>query len=200
VTENGTTDDAAVGSKYLAGAQACFAVGRFVGTFAMRFIRPRKVFLFFLTMCFVFLAPAITQPGYIGMSMIYITLFFESICFPTIMALGMRGLGRHTKRGSGWIVGGVVGGAVVPAILGATADAHGTPFAMVVPLCFFLMAETYALAVNFVPSYRDPADAFSTTDIGIVRHPDGVLDEESGPGGVIDEKTVGDGVEAEHVR
>lgn len=111
--------------------------------------------------------------------MLYVTLFFESICFPTIVALGMRGLGKYSKRGSGFIVGGVSGGAVVPPILGATADArNSTPFAMVVPLCFFVSAWTYALAVNFVKAYRDPADKFSTTQVGIEEVPK--EDEESG--------------------
>lgn len=76
----------------------------------MRFIRPRYVFLFYMTMCWVFISPAITAPGYAGMSMLYVTLFFESIIFPTIVALGMRGLGKYSKRGSGFIVGGVCGG------------------------------------------------------------------------------------------
>lgn len=82
----------------------------------------------------------------------------------------MRGLGRHTKRGSGFIVGGVAGGAVVPPILGAVADATDTPMAMVIPLVFFVLALTYAVAVNFVPAYRNVADAFSTTEVGVVRH------------------------------
>lgn len=82
----------------------------------------------------------------------------------------MRGLGRHTKRGSGFIVGGVAGGAVVPPILGAVADATDTPMAMVIPLAFFVLALSYAVTVNFVPAYRDVADAFSTTDVGVVRH------------------------------
>jgi FHS family L-fucose permease-like MFS transporter len=133
----------------------------------MHFVRPRWVFLLFLTMCIVFIAPSITQGGNTGMSMLYLTLFFESICFPTIMALGMRGLGKHTKRGSGFIVAGVFGGACVPPLLGAVADRHGFALAMVVPLCFFVAAWSYALCVNFVPWYRDTADAFSTTEIGL---------------------------------
>jgi FHS family L-fucose permease-like MFS transporter len=200
VTENGTTTDSALGSKFLSGAQASFTVGRFFGAAVMKYVRPRKIFLVFLTMCIVFSAPAITQRGYTGMSMLYITLFFESICFPTIVALGMRGLGRHTKRGSGWIVAGVVGGAVVPPITGAVADARGTPLAMVVPFLFFVASESYALAVNFVPSYRDPSDAFSTTDIGIAgAH--GAADEESGDAGVTaaEEKARVDGPKAIHV-
>ena len=67
--------------------------------------------------------------------MLHFTLFFESVCFPTIVALGIRGLGRHYKRGSGFIVGGVCGGAVVPPILGAVADRYNdTGIAIVVPL------------------------------------------------------------------
>lgn len=77
----------------------------------MYIFRPRWVFGVYMVMAMVFLAPAITQRQNTGMAMLYICLFFESICFPTIVALGMKGLGRHTKRGSGWIVGGVLGGA-----------------------------------------------------------------------------------------
>ena len=85
--------------------------------------------------------------------MLYVVLFFESVCFPTIVALGIRGLGRHYKRGSGWIVGGVLGehtiledvreddtnlgagGACVPPLTGKAADIHNnTGVAMVVPL------------------------------------------------------------------
>jgi MFS transporter, FHS family, L-fucose permease len=113
--------------------------------------------------------------------MLYVTLFFESICFPTIVALGMRGLGKYTKRGSGIIVGGVCGGAVVPPILGATADAYSTATAMLVPLCFFVAAWTYSLAVNFVPEYRIPADKFSTAKIGL--QDAGVSDEEKASSG-----------------
>ncbi|KAI1820133.1 MFS general substrate transporter [Xylaria intraflava] len=164
-TQPWSTDSSA--ARFLSGAQGGFSAGRFFGSFVMNFVRPRWVFLLFITLCIVFIAPAITQAGWTGMSLLYVVLFFESICFPTIVALGMRGLGRHTKRGAGWIVAGVSGGAVVPPLTGVAADAHGTPKAMVVPLVFFVGALTYAAAVNFVPAYRDPADAFSTTEIGL---------------------------------
>lgn len=164
-TRSNTNDSLA--AKFLSGAQAAFAIGRFGGAAMMHFVRPRWVFLVFMTACIVFVGPAITQRENVGVSMLYVTLFFESICFPTIMALGMRGLGRHTKRGSGFIVAGVFGGACVPPLTGAVADMHGTGLAMVVPMMFFVAAWTYALAVNFWPWYRDTADAFTTTDIGI---------------------------------
>jgi len=188
VTETRPGTSSSLGAKFLAGAQGAFALGRFSGVLFMKFVRPRWVFLFYLTNCMIFIAPSITQRGNTGMAMLYCTLFFESICFPTIVALGMRGLGRHTKRGSGFIVAGVAGGACVPPLLGAAADLNNsTGKAMSVPLAFFVAAWTYALCVNFVPSYRDPADKFSTAKIGLAG---GAKDEEnlSGEGNVDGEK------------
>ena len=146
-----------------------------------------------MTMCIVFISPSITQRGNTGMAMLYVTLFFESIIFPTIVALGMRGLGKYSKRGSGFIVAGVSGGAVVPPLLFVASDAQGRPrpcpgagchaptaIAMSVPLAFFIAAWSYSICVNFVPAYRDVADKFTTTKIGIVET--GAHDEEKAAG------------------
>ncbi|KAH7137773.1 major facilitator superfamily domain-containing protein [Dactylonectria macrodidyma] len=158
--------DSALASNFLAGAQGAFTAGRFAGTALMYVVRPRWIFLFFQTAVIIFVAPTITQRGNIGMSMLFVVLFFESICFPTIVALGMKGLGRHTKRGSGFIVGGVIGGACVPPLLGVAADAYGTGTAMFVPLIFFLGSLSYALCVNFWPWYRDLVDTVNEASIG----------------------------------
>lgn len=144
----------------------------------MKFVRPRWVFLVFMTCCIIFISPSIAHGGNAGMAMLFLTLFFESIIFPTIVALGMRGLGRHTKRGSGYIVAGVAGGAVVPPLLGVAADNFdSTQKAMCVPLAFFITAWSYALCVNFVPAYRDVADRFSTTEIGVANNAGGDLEK-----------------------
>lgn len=173
VTETRPGTSSALGSKFLAGAQGAFALGRFTGVGLMKFIRPRYVFLFYMTMCIIFIAPSITQRGNTGMSMLYVTLFFESIIFPTIVALGMRGLGKYTKRGSGFIVGGVAGGACVPPLLGAAADLNNsTAIAMSVPLAFFVAAWSYTLCVNFVPAYKDAVDKFHVAKIGVVGEAD----------------------------
>lgn len=173
VTETRGGTSSADAARFLAGAQGVFALGRFAGSGLMKYVRPRWVFLVFMTCCIIFIAPSITQRGNTGMSMLYITLFFESIIFPTIVALGMRGLGKYSKRGSGFIVAGVSGGAVVPPILFAARDSQQnkvqapTALAMTVPLCFFVAAWTYSICVNFVPAYRDVADKFTTTKIGV---------------------------------
>ncbi|KAK2595078.1 hypothetical protein QQS21_007209 [Conoideocrella luteorostrata] len=178
-TRPGTPDSDS--SKFFAGAQATFAVGRFAGVAIMKYVRPRWVFLAFISCCVIFLIPPITERGNTGMSILYLVFFFESICFPTIVALGMRGLGRHTKRGSGYIVAGVVGGACVPPATGAAADyfhknghMDGDGYAMFVPLIFMALASIYAFCVNFVPAYRDVVDSLGDADIGIVNTPQDV--------------------------
>ncbi|PHH91737.1 hypothetical protein CDD83_10515 [Cordyceps sp. RAO-2017] len=172
--------DSALAAKLLAGAQAAFTLGRFLGVGLMRLARPRLVFLVFLSCCIVFIGPTITQRGDVGVALLFVVLFFESICFPTIVALGMRGLGRHTKRGSGYIVGGVVGGACVPPLAGLAGDRHGDGVAMVVPLVFFVAAWSYALCVNFVPAYTRVLDSVADADHR-PREPQSPVDAFGGP-------------------
>ncbi|KAF9886218.1 hypothetical protein FE257_011941 [Aspergillus nanangensis] len=168
VTETWPGTSSRTGSKYLAGAQGLFAVGRFVGAFIMKFVKARWVFLVYLSCTVAFLAASTTQRNQKGVAMLFMTLFFESVCFPTIVALGIRGLGRHYKRGSGFIVGGVCGGAAIPPILGHVADMRdNTGFAMIVPTMFMVVALTYAVAVNFVPAYRETVDKVGSSNIGL---------------------------------
>jgi FHS family L-fucose permease-like MFS transporter len=167
--------DNSIGAQLFAGAQAAFAIGRFIGVALMKFVRPRLVFLAFIVGAIIFMLPAIAIPeteplGNSGVAMLFVVLFFESICFPTIVALGMRGLGRHSKRGSGYIIAGVAGGAVVPPLTGAVSDARGSGIGMIVPMCFFFLPLTYAYAVNFVSSYVKVVDSFGEAEIGVGGH------------------------------
>lgn len=188
VTETRANTDDSLGAKFLAGAQGAFSFGRFAGVFAMKYVRPRMVFLVFLSFSVIFSIPAILVTGNTAVAMVFIIFFFESICFPTIVALGMRGLGRHTKRGSGFIVGGVFGGAIVPPLMGFAADQRTTAFSFIVPLFFFVAAWSYAFCVNGVPWYRKVADAYTETDVGTEAHIERALEEKTAAVEVEDEK------------
>ena len=95
--------------------------------------------------------------------------FFESICFPTIFALGIRGLGQNTKRGASYIIASIIGGAIVPPLVGATADAFdNTGHAFFVALIFFLISGSFAAGVNLHPRTRNLVDDFTSSTVGIV--------------------------------
>jgi FHS family L-fucose permease-like MFS transporter len=64
-----------------------------------------------------------------------------SIQFPTIFTVSLRGLGAHTKSGSSFLVMAIVGGALIPPLMGLISDASSINIAMFVPaVCFAVVA------------------------------------------------------------
>jgi len=83
--------------------------------------------------------------GKTGMYAMFASFFFMSIGFPTIFALGISGLGEHTKFGSSLIVMSIVGGAISPPFMGRIADQHSMRTGFVVPLICFVFVALYGL-------------------------------------------------------
>ena len=83
--------------------------------------------------------------GTLGLYAVYGTFFFMSVMFPTIFALGIRGLGDFTKLGASLIVMSIVGGAIAPPCMGRIADAHSMRVGFAVPLVCFVLIAIYGL-------------------------------------------------------
>jgi FHS family L-fucose permease-like MFS transporter len=58
--------------------------------------------------------------------------------FPTIFALGVKNLGMYTKKGASYIIMSIVGGALMPVLMGALAQSYSTPFSYIIPLICFV--------------------------------------------------------------
>lgn len=75
--------------------------------------------------------------------------FFMSIMFPTIFSMGIDGLGNNTKIGSSLIVMSIVGGALLPPVLGFISDVTGSiQNGYVVPLTSFAVILLFAFKIN----------------------------------------------------
>jgi MFS transporter, FHS family, L-fucose permease len=155
---------ASQGSDRYAIGQGLFAVGRFVAAGLMMYVKPRLILMAFMTGIMIFIAAAIGAYGEAGIAMLSLVLFFESCIFPTIFTLSIRGLGRHTKRGSSWLIAAVSGGALFPSLTGLLADHHSYHIAMCVPLCGFVVSFAYPIFLNTV--YKQELDGFRETKIG----------------------------------
>ena len=81
--------------------------------------------------------------GKAGLYAMFGTFFFMSVMFPTIFALGIRGLGDYTKLGSSLIVMSIVGGAIAAPFMGHIADVHSIRTGFVVPLVCFAFIALY---------------------------------------------------------
>lgn len=88
-----------VAGYFLTGTLVAFALGRFSATYIMRFISPSKLMGIYSIINVGLVAIAILFPGWVGLITLFLTSFFMSLMFPTIFALGIKGLGPNTKMG-----------------------------------------------------------------------------------------------------
>ena len=79
--------------------------------------------------------------GWVSVVCVFLTYFFMSIMFPTIFALGIFGLGQDAKKASSYIVMAIMGGAILPKVMGAVADHYDLSRGFIVPMfCFAFVA------------------------------------------------------------
>lgn len=120
-----------------------FMVGRFLGTFLMKYIRPQHLLMIYSFTNIVLLVLAVFTKGQAAVWSLLAVPFFMSIMFPTIFALGVKDLGDDTKLGSSLIIMAIVGGGLVPPLMGAISDANNgnIQLAYIVPVfCFAVVA------------------------------------------------------------
>jgi FHS family L-fucose permease-like MFS transporter len=128
-------------------AMVGFMVGRFVGTFLMRFVRPERLLALYAFINIFLVAVAVFTHGKIAVYTLMAVPFFMSIMFPTIFALGVKNLGEETKIASSFIIMSIVGGAIFPLIMGRISDATGGNIQLgyIVPAICFVLVLFYAL-------------------------------------------------------
>ena len=83
--------------------------------------------------------------GSIAMWSILAVGFFNSIMFPTIFTLAVKGLGSLTSKGSGLVCQAIVGGALIPLVQGVAADTIGIQLSFIVPMLCYIYIGWYAL-------------------------------------------------------
>jgi FHS family L-fucose permease-like MFS transporter len=125
---------------FLSAALLGFMVGRFFGTFLMKYISPSRLLLLYGVINILLLIVAINTTGVFAVYCLVGVEFFMSIMFPTIFSLGIRGLGNKTKEGSSLLIMSIVGGAILPVIMGRVSDVSNIQNSYIVPcLCFIFI-------------------------------------------------------------
>lgn len=125
---------------YLSVALLAFMVGRFFGTYLMRYVSPPRLLAAYSLVNVALLLIAVLAQGMVAVYALIGVEFFMSIMFPTIFALSIRGLGPQTKVGSSFVIMAIVGGAVFPVIMGRLSDLTTIQTSYLVPaLCFFVV-------------------------------------------------------------
>jgi FHS family L-fucose permease-like MFS transporter len=121
-------------------------VGRLLGSWMLTKIKAQKLLCIFGLCASALVILSMFSSGEAAVGSMVLCGFFNSIMFPNIFALGIAGLGPMTSKGSGLIMTAVVGGAVVPWLLGRAADFVGIQHAFVIPLICYLYIAWYGLS------------------------------------------------------
>lgn len=128
---------------YLGACGIAFLIGRFLGTFLMKYIKPSNLLAIYAFINVLLCMIAIAGHGMITVYAVILICFFMSIMFPTIFALGISNLGGDTEYGSSLVIMSIVGGAVLPQVFGWISDTTGNiQLGYIVPLvCFVIVAS-----------------------------------------------------------
>lgn len=141
-TEAKKTIDNAEASYLLFISLLLFTIGRFAGTALMKKIAPNVLLMIYSIINVLLCVLVFTAIGWLSVYSLMAIFFFESIMFPTIFALGVKDLGHHTKKGSSFIIMSIVGGALVPYVMGMLSE-RSTAHAYIVPLICFVVVAWY---------------------------------------------------------
>lgn len=113
-------------------------IGRFIGSYLTRIMKPGKVLGIFATIAILLIFISISTTGLVSMWSILAVGLFNSIMFPTIFTLAIEGIGPLKPKGSGLLCMAIVGGAIIPPLYGFFTDSIGFKYAL------FIIAFCYA--------------------------------------------------------
>ncbi|MEZ4798131.1 MAG: sugar MFS transporter [Flavobacteriaceae bacterium] len=125
-------------------------IGRFVGSYLTRIMKPGKVLGIFATIAILLIFISISTTGLVSMWSILAVGLFNSIMFPTIFTLSIDGIGDLKPKGSGLLCTAIVGGALIPPLYGYLTDLIGFKTA----LFFIIACYTYILWFGYKNSKK----------------------------------------------
>lgn len=133
-----------------------FLIGRWIGTYLLKYISSGKLLMYFAIGALLFTLGAIFIEGMTGLySLVGISLCM-SLMFPTIYGIALEGVGEDAKFGAAFLVMAIVGGAIMPVLQGSILDFGGSGytdieilgvpevnFSFILPFICFLVVAAY---------------------------------------------------------
>jgi FHS family L-fucose permease-like MFS transporter len=148
---------------WLTGALVAFTAGRFFSAWLLSFVSAPNLLGVYSVINTAICMVAALKPGWLGVGSLVAVSFLMSTMFPSIFALGTKGLGTRTKTGSALIVMAIIGGALITLVMGRVADRVSVAAGYLVPAVCFVGIALYA----WLGSESDPEEIASEIGSGI---------------------------------
>jgi FHS family L-fucose permease-like MFS transporter len=123
-----------------------FLAGRFTGAGLLRHVSAHRALGTYGIINAALCGIVVLKLGWVSVAAVFLSFFFMSIMFPTIFALGIHGLGVQAKKASAFIVMAIMGGAIMPKLMGHLGDRYDMSVSFIMPLFCFGFLAVYGLA------------------------------------------------------
>ncbi len=119
--------------------------GGVLGLLLVKLMDSRRVLILFSILAILSLSAALFGRGHTALVAFPMVGFFASVMYPIIFSLALNSMNEHHGSFSGIIVTGIIGGAIVPLIIGWLGDQIGLRYGM----CFLYLTLGYILSIGF---------------------------------------------------
>ncbi len=123
---------------------ALVLVGRLAGAYFLQKVNPSKMLMACALGAIALVTVAILSTGYVSIVSLSIVGLCTSVMYPILFTLSIKNLGAYTKTGSSLIIMSIVGGAIVPPLMGLISDMYSIRFAFVLPILCYAYILYYA--------------------------------------------------------
>jgi len=132
-----------------------FLLGRATGAWILSRVAAHRVMGIYALANVVMMAGIVLKLGWLSLGALFLSFFFMSVMFPTIFALGIHGLGEKSKFASSFIVMAIMGGALLPKVMGWVGDVRDMSTAFLVPMACFAVVAFYGFTWPKLSGSRD---------------------------------------------
>lgn len=126
------------------GGMGLFMIGRLSGSFVLKKVKPELLLLLTSVIASLLVLIVILSLGIVSLIALFSIYFFMSIMFPTIFALSIQNLGDQTEKGSSLLVMSIVGGAIIPPLMGLIGETE-ISIGFIIPMICFIGVMSFAI-------------------------------------------------------
>ncbi|HXB44754.1 MAG TPA: MFS transporter [Puia sp.] len=138
-------DPQKTGAETVAYFWGLMTAGGVLGLFLVKLMDSRHVLILFTSLAVFSLSVGLFGPGNISLIAFPMVGFFASVIYPVIFSLALNSLDEHHGSFSGILVTAIVGGAIIPLVIGTLGDHFGLRSGM----CFLYLTLGFILSIGF---------------------------------------------------
>ncbi len=124
---------------------ALVLAGRLAGSVILNKFKPSRMLVISATGALILVLAAMLTTGYFSLWALAFVGLFTSIMYPIIFTLSISGLGGYTKTASSLLIMGIVGGAIVPPLMGQISDLSDIRYSFVMPILCYAYVVYFAM-------------------------------------------------------